>query len=75
VISTNAGGLPEIIIDGDCGYMSKVGDVEDMSKNSLLILEDEATHEKFRQRALEQAKRFDISTWFRSMKNCMSGFI
>jgi L-malate glycosyltransferase len=60
VISTNAGGLPEIIINGDCGYMSNVGDVEDMSKNALLILKDKATHDRFKANALVQAKRFDI---------------
>jgi len=60
VISTNAGGLPEIIINGNCGYMSNVGDVEDMSKNALLILKDHETHDRFKANALAQAKRFDI---------------
>jgi len=60
VISTNAGGLPEIIINGNCGYMSNVGDVADMSKNALLILQDKETHDRFKANALEQAKRFDI---------------
>ncbi len=60
VISTNAGGLPEIIINGYCGYMSNVGDVEDMSKNALLILQDKETHDRFKSNALAQAKRFDI---------------
>jgi N-acetyl-alpha-D-glucosaminyl L-malate synthase BshA len=60
VISTNAGGLPEIIIDGDCGYMSNVGDVEDMAKNALIILQDKETHDRFKVNALAQAKRFDI---------------
>ena len=60
VISTNAGGLPEIIINGDCGYMSNVGDVEDMSKNAILILKDKATHDRFKGNALAQARKFDI---------------
>ncbi len=60
VISTNAGGLPEIIIDGDCGYMSPVGDVEDMSRNALKILKDEKTLQMFKANALLQAKKFDI---------------
>jgi N-acetyl-alpha-D-glucosaminyl L-malate synthase BshA len=60
VISTNAGGLPEINIDGYCGYMSNVGDVEDMAKNAVAILKDETTHQQFRKNALEQAKKFDI---------------
>ncbi|MES2429790.1 MAG: N-acetyl-alpha-D-glucosaminyl L-malate synthase BshA [Bacteroidota bacterium] len=60
VISTNAGGLPEINIDGYCGYMSNVGDIEDMCKNALIILKDEATTNQFKKNALAQAKKFDI---------------
>ena len=61
IISTNAGGLPEIIENGYCGYMSNVGDVEDMSNNALLILKDKPTHERFKANALAKAKTFDIS--------------
>ena len=62
VISTNAGGLPEINIDGYCGYMSNVGDVEDMSKNALHILQDDATLQQFKANALAQANKFDIES-------------
>ncbi len=61
VISTNAGGLPEININGYCGYMSNVGDVEDMSRNAVSILKDENTYQEFKANALAQAKKFDIS--------------
>ncbi|MDO9377143.1 MAG: glycosyltransferase, partial [Ferruginibacter sp.] len=61
VVSTNAGGLPEIVVDGYCGYMSPVGDVQDMAKNAFAILSDPAVHEQFKMNALEQAKKFDIS--------------
>lgn len=60
VISTNAGGLPEININGFSGYMSNVGDVDEMSKNALHILKDEATLKQFKANALIQAKKFDI---------------
>jgi N-acetyl-alpha-D-glucosaminyl L-malate synthase BshA len=60
VISTNAGGLPEININGYCGYMSDVGDVDDMSRNALKILGNEETYLKFKANALAQAKKFDI---------------
>ena len=60
VISTNAGGLPEININGFSGYMSDVGDVANMSKNALHILQDDATLQKFKANALTQAKKFDI---------------
>lgn len=60
VISTNAGGLPEININGNTGYMSNVGDVKDMCKNALEILKDKETHDRFKANALAQAKKFDI---------------
>ncbi len=60
VISTNAGGLPEINIDGYCGYMSDVGDIKSMSANAVRILKDEETHFQFKKHALKQAHKFDI---------------
>jgi L-malate glycosyltransferase len=60
VISTNAGGLPEINITGVTGYMANVGDVQEMCNKALEILKDEATQNRFKANALEQAKKFDI---------------
>lgn len=60
VISTNAGGLPEININGYSGFMSNVGDVEEMSKNALTILKDDESLKTFKSNALAQAKKFDI---------------
>jgi N-acetyl-alpha-D-glucosaminyl L-malate synthase BshA len=62
VISTNAGGLPEININGVTGFMSNIGDVADMSKNAIHILSDNATHQVFKANALAQAKRFGIES-------------
>lgn len=60
VVSSNAGGLPEVNIHGQTGLLSDVGDVVQMAKNALTILSNEETLQKFRANALEQAKRFDI---------------
>jgi len=60
VISTNSGGIPEVNIHGYSGYMSNVGDVDDMAKNALAILKDETTLATFKANAYEQAKKFDI---------------
>ena len=60
VISTNAGGIPEINIDGVTGYMSNIGDIKDMSEKAFMILKDEGTHNQFRKNALAQAMKFDI---------------
>tara|TARA_R110001583_G_scaffold57921_4_gene173067 strand:- start:5520 stop:6653 length:1134 start_codon:yes stop_codon:yes gene_type:complete len=60
VISTNAGGLPEVNINGVTGFMSNVGDTDDMAKNAIYILEDSDRLEKFKQNALKQAKKFSL---------------
>lgn len=60
VISTNTGGIPELNIHGKTGYMSKVGDYEDMAKNTITLLSDEKKFQQFRENAFEQAKKFDI---------------
>jgi N-acetyl-alpha-D-glucosaminyl L-malate synthase BshA len=61
VISTNTGGLPEVNINGVSGYLSKVGDVDDMAKNAISILKDKKTHDTFRKNALKRAKEFELS--------------
>lgn len=60
VISTNTGGIPELNINGVTGFMSNIGDVEDMTKNALIIL-DKNNLPKFKENALKRAKEFDIS--------------
>ena len=60
VISTNTGGLAELNVNGVTGFMSNVGDVDDMAKNALMLLSDESVLLKFKQQALEHARKFDI---------------
>jgi len=62
VISTNAGGLPEIAVEGVTGYLGEVGDIEGMSANAIKILEDDAVLRQFKANALAHAKKFDINT-------------
>ncbi|MCI5080903.1 MAG: N-acetyl-alpha-D-glucosaminyl L-malate synthase BshA [Saprospiraceae bacterium] len=60
VISTKVGGLPEVNLHGKTGYLSEVGDVEDMGRNAIEIIKSEESLQKFRKNAIEQAKRFDL---------------
>lgn len=60
VISTNAGGLPEINIDGVTGFMADVGDVKTMSQKAIDILKDEKRLNIMKNQAYEQACKFDI---------------
>lgn len=60
VISSNAGGLPEINVHGKTGYLADVGDVAAMAKFAIKILEDEATLQTFKDNALAHAAEFSI---------------
>ena len=60
VLSSDAGGLPEVNLHGQTGYLSEVGDVEGMAANALKLLRDEEVLSTFRRRAFEQARRFDV---------------
>ena len=60
VVSTNAGGLPEINIDGVTGFLSDVGDVNDMSKKIIGLFSDEKAFAAMKKNAFDQAKNFDI---------------
>ncbi|MCV9387071.1 N-acetyl-alpha-D-glucosaminyl L-malate synthase BshA [Reichenbachiella ulvae] len=59
LISTNAGGLPELNKNGDSGYICDVGDVDAMAEAALKVLADENLP-GFKKRALARAKLFDI---------------
>ena len=58
VISTNTGGIPEVNIHGETGYLSNVGDVDDMATNALKLLNNPALMNQFKHNALERAKVF-----------------
>ena len=61
VISTEIGGLPEVIENGYSGYLCPVGDINLMADKAIYILEDSDRHEKFKNQALKSCKKFDIN--------------
>jgi N-acetyl-alpha-D-glucosaminyl L-malate synthase BshA len=60
VLSSNAGGIPEVNIHGETGFMSNVGDVEAMAHHAITLLSDDDMLLRFRKQALAQAQRFDL---------------
>jgi N-acetyl-alpha-D-glucosaminyl L-malate synthase BshA len=62
VISSNTGGIPEVNVQGVTGFLSNVGDVEDMAKNALKILSTKATLEEFKINARKRAEYFSIDS-------------
>lgn len=61
VITSDAGGLPELNINGITGFMDKVGDIESMADHSIFILEDDQKLATFKEGALNRAKEFELS--------------
>lgn len=60
VISSNTGGIPEVNAHGETGYMSNVGDVDDMAKNAISLLQSEEKLNEFRANSLARAKYFSL---------------
>lgn len=61
VISSNTGGLPELNLNNITGFLDNVGDIENMAKHAIYILEDDTRLNEFKERALKRAHEFDLS--------------
>jgi len=61
VISSNAGGLPELNIDGETGYALPIGDIEGMTEKALHILATPQRLQEFKKRALQRAQELEVS--------------
>lgn len=60
VISSNAGGIPEVNIQGVTGFLAEIGNVEAMSNYTFKLLNDEKLLEQMKKNAKEQAIKFDL---------------
>lgn len=60
VVSSNTGGIPEVNEHGFSGFLSNVGDVDDMSQHAIHLLSDDKLLHQFREQALRQAHRFSL---------------
>lgn len=58
VIATKAGGLPELIEDGVSGFLSPIGDIEDMAQNAVKLLVDPHLYQMFSQAAQRRAEEY-----------------
>ncbi len=57
VIATNVGGLPEVVLHGETGYLVEVGNVERMASYVIELFEDKNKYQKFSERARERAEK------------------
>ena len=75
VVTTNAGGLKEINIPGDTGYMGDVGDVKAMGQQAIKILRDDKVLKQFKERAAKHAMKYDISNIIPLYENLYEKFL
>ena len=60
VISSNTGGITEVNINNKTGFVSKIGDIKDMTVNALTLLKNKNLHQKFKKQARIQAELFNL---------------
>ncbi len=62
VISSNTGGIPEVNEQGVTGFLSNVGDVDEMAKNAIYILSDKDRLHQFKINAKKHAGKFNLES-------------
>jgi len=80
VISSNTGGIPEVNVHGVSGFLSDVGDIDNMVKNAIYILSDDDRLNEFKKNAKIEASKFDIdeivpqyeAIYEKTLTKCMS---
>jgi N-acetyl-alpha-D-glucosaminyl L-malate synthase BshA len=61
VISSSAGGLPELVVHGITGYIAEMGDIDRMARYAIELLSNSAKHRRFAEEARKRALEFDSS--------------
>ncbi|GAB6935591.1 N-acetyl-alpha-D-glucosaminyl L-malate synthase BshA [Calditerricola yamamurae] len=56
VIATRTGGIPEVVVDGECGLLSPIGDVAKMAADALALLRDPERYARFSANARRRAR-------------------
>jgi N-acetyl-alpha-D-glucosaminyl L-malate synthase BshA len=55
VVATNAGGLPEVVVDGESGFLCEIGDVKKMAERTMLLLQDDELYQRFSRSGIERS--------------------
>ncbi|MBP3040134.1 N-acetyl-alpha-D-glucosaminyl L-malate synthase BshA [Bacillaceae bacterium Marseille-Q3522] len=56
-IGTNIGGIPEVIADGETGYICGLGAIDEIAEKAVTLLTDKEIHQQFSQRSIERVKK------------------
>lgn len=55
VVATEAGGLPEVVLDGECGFLRPIGDVDGMARETIRLLQDDQMYREFSRNSIERS--------------------
>lgn len=61
VISTSVGGLPELQVHGETGYIAEFGDIDRMARYGIDLLSNPSKHKLFAQAARKRALEFEAT--------------
>ena len=75
IISSNAGGIPEVNLNGKTGFISDIGDTKSMINNAISLLSDPQKHKLFKKQAQLQAKKFDLESVVNSYERIYNGAV
>ncbi len=80
VISSSVGGLPELQVHGETGYIAEIGDIDRMARYAIELLTNEAKHRMFakaaRRRAVEQFDVHKIVNQYEAhYEQCLAGVL
>ena len=75
IISSNAGGIPEVNLNGKTGFISNIGDTKSMINNAISLLSDPQKHKLFKKQAQLQAKKFDLESVVNSYERIYNGAV
>lgn len=60
VISSNAGGIPEVNIDGQTGFTVEIGDIDGLAEKAMILLKDDELLKKFKMQAYQEATKYSL---------------
>jgi N-acetyl-alpha-D-glucosaminyl L-malate synthase BshA len=60
VVSSSVGGLPELQVHGQTGYIAEIGDIDRMARYAIELLTNDGKHKLFMEAARKRALEFDV---------------
>lgn len=57
-VASNVGGIPEVVVHGETGFLAEIGDVEKLAYHAVHLLKDERLYQQFSKNGIQRVKRY-----------------